>query len=116
MSLSDQPPGHSLPRNVLQAAAEHIALPPKLPQEAVGDSACESVIESAICALAVASAHSYASQLPDEERCFWERMVKTLEILQASVAGGSLDRTLMLKHLRKMRNDGAQCCIRRERV
>jgi hypothetical protein len=116
MSLSNRPPDHSLPQDILEAAAQHMALPPKLPQEAVEDPACEGAIESAICALAAASAQSYASQLPDEERRFWEQMAKTLRILQASVTDGPLDKTSMLKHLKNMRNAGTQRRIRHERV
>jgi hypothetical protein len=100
MSSNAEYLGLSLPPDILQAAVEHIALPPKLPQEAP-DGSRGADIESAICALAVASAHSYASELPEEERPFWTRIEKTLDALQGFVAS-SLDKRDVLAELQGM--------------
>jgi hypothetical protein len=106
MSLTAESLGLSIAPDILKVVAEHIALPPKLPQEAP-DDACVGGIESAICALVVASARSYAAALPSHERPFWTKMARALEVLQLCAGSAQLDQALVMQELQAMDEDGA---------
>jgi hypothetical protein len=89
----------------LRAAAEHIAFPPKLPQEAL-DRQREVAVESAICALTAATARYYAGECASDERGVWTRLAATLQQLGRSLAV-PLDKDQLFDDVRKMREQGA---------
>jgi hypothetical protein len=95
---------------VLRAVAEHVALPPKLPQSELEDDG-EGAVERAICALAVASAQGFASELLIEQRGVWERMAKTIETLALILDEKETTNISLLTVLQEMKEGGTCATI-----
>jgi hypothetical protein len=91
---------------VLRAVAEHVTLPPQLPQEAPNPERLGAV-ESAICALAAASARAYAGQVANTKREGWNRLAQTMESLASWVTHGPLNPSAVQRKLENMAERGA---------
>jgi hypothetical protein len=70
---------------ILTEVAQHIVLPPQLPQVA-HTSDRDTRISTSFCTLLADAASAYATTLPAEQRDHWRNMARTIDSFRTSVA------------------------------
>jgi hypothetical protein len=93
-------------RQILQAVAEHIVLPPVLPQQAPEEDEQLRAIERAICQLAVTSSDTFAAEEPAANG-LWGRIIGAICKLGDMVESPLLIRDYVLQQLQSMSTSGS---------
>src|ERR1019366_7257567 len=65
--------------NVLRLVAEHVFMPPKLPQEDPGKQV-EQIANVALCDSLIGAARDFLSDVPSSQRPLWMDMIKMMEL------------------------------------
>lgn len=86
---------------ILQAVAEHIVLPPVIPQQAPEKDEQQQAIECAICQLAVTSSETFAAEEPAANG-LWGRIIGAIRKLGDMVGSPILIKDYVLQQLQSM--------------